>query len=70
MSKEVMSAEEWLEKASYEGGVFEAINGYGMDHDDLDPNDDPELYEDIKKIVETLNDLNPAINRVRDKMMD
>lgn len=32
-------------KVEWEGGLFDAAYGYGLHHDDIDPNALPELYE-------------------------
>lgn len=64
----LMSAQEWLDKAAYEGGALEGIANYGLTEADLDPDSDSELYEDVKKISETLKTIYNVIERVNQKI--
>lgn len=62
-----MTKQDWLSKAQWEGGLYEALS-YGLTHKDLDPNDDPDFYADVKEIVEALASVHDAVERVEAEM--
>lgn len=58
---------EWLDKADYEGGLEEAILGYGLTENSLDKDAAPDLWEAIKNFrvvaAPVLDDLQAAAIR-------
>lgn len=55
-----MTPEEFWAKCDWEGGLLEAVFGYGLDADDLDDSD-PEL----KRAIRDLKAVEPVIDRAR-----
>lgn len=64
---EKLDPEEWLAKASYEGGVIEAIR-YGLSHKDIDKNLHPEFHAYVKKIVKGWEKIRDRVESLEDEM--
>lgn len=56
-----MTPGEFLSKAEWEGGLEEAILGYGLTEDDLDKDSAPDLWEAVKNFREVAA---PAAHRL------
>lgn len=65
--KKKMTVEEWMAKASWEGGVVPAILDYGLGVDDLVADADPEFVSLLKEVESGLDAVADGIDRLEDE---
>lgn len=53
----MMTLSDFAAKVDNEGGLYEAVVGYGLSHKDINRNDDPELYDLLEQFVEEAREL-------------
>lgn len=58
---EYMTPQEFADKADYEGGLLDGIFGYGLSHQNIDPDEHPELHSALRNLREVAL---PAIRAV------
>ncbi|QNJ57149.1 hypothetical protein L3Y21_gp120 [Gordonia phage Rabbitrun] len=64
MSARYGSFGELAAKVDYEGGLMEAMLGYGLGSADVNQADDPELWEKFARLEMALTGLAPLIDEV------
>lgn len=47
-----MTLSDFVAKVENEGGLYEAVVGYGLSHHDIDEDENPEVYEVFSLYVE------------------
>ena len=58
-----MTDEEFFEKVDYEGGLLEAMVGYGLTHNDIDPQF-PVLRAMVKKLESLLDPVRVIVSKI------
>mgnify|MGYP003590208938 CR=1 FL=1 len=58
-----MTDEEFFEKVDYEGGLLEAMVGYGLTHNDIDPQF-PVLRAMVKKLESLLGPVRVIVSKI------
>ena len=59
-----MTPEEWMRKADWEGGIYEAITEYGLSVEHIDPDADPEFIATVQEIVDGLANIADAVDKL------
>ena len=62
-----MSKEEWLEKATWEGGVFQGL-AYGLKASDLSEDVDAEFRENVTQAERLYQELEPLLREIEEEM--
>ena len=58
-----MTDEEFFERVDYEGGLLEAMVGYGLTHNDIDPQF-PVLRAMVKKLESLLGPVRVIVSKI------
>lgn len=68
-----MSLSNFAAKVEWEGGLYDAVVGYGLSHEDINKDDNPEFYRLLKKYTRAARDvgvLGDAIEEMLEEFYD